>query len=561
MSEGFVFTFDKDEDGNDIATLRSVRVTNKDLCVALSDHKASQSTSIFDKCPVEFFADDLFRIFSGFLAPQETATSKAVARFVKDVTPYYNTHIETIKTSLKSSRVRFRDLWYAFEKGTEVVVTERDTPMGVLVCDTSYHVNSYGVDFIAQVSYVQTDGNKFGIVKRRVTISQYSGTMSLNKLPMVRLSATTPRKKRLAARGKIFVSLAHKASHMYYEGTTYRDSWPAPIQSYVDGRVMVDVCMFRKHNTKDGVFAHQNQSVGDFWAEDDDNDAKKKNPEIGALDEKYHWMTWPTLPAFCLTTKKWVEVLYERLKPIEFRTDAFTKLVLDESVKRTIRSNVEMQMEHKESLFGDIIAGKGSGVMFLLHGPPGVGKTSSAEAIADERRCPLYSITVGELGTQADELEKRLHRVLLTAARWNAIILLDEADVFLEARSVNDVKRNAMVSIFLRLLEYHSGIMFMTTNRVISFDEAILNRISIGIVYRNFDTNTRRQVWSNMLEAAKVTTVDFDALVSHELNGRQIRTIIRLSGAVAMKEARPLQLADIEATIKLTLDFVAHMKQ
>ena len=50
-------------------------------------------------------------------------------------------------------------------------------------------------------------------------------------------------------------------------------------------------------------------------------------------------------------------------------------------------------------------------------------------------------------------------------ARWEAVLLLDEADVFLEARSTHDLERNKLVSIFLRVLEYYEGILFLTTNR------------------------------------------------------------------------------------------------
>ena len=57
------------------------------------------------------------------------------------------------------------------------------------------------------------------------------------------------------------------------------------------------------------------------------------------------------------------------------------------------------------------------------------------------------------------------------------MLLLDEADVFLEKRDLRDVHRNAMVSIFLRLLEYHSGIMFLTTNRLETIDSAFDSRV------------------------------------------------------------------------------------
>jgi hypothetical protein len=118
----------------------------------------------------------------------------------------------------------------------------------------------------------------------------------------------------------------------------------------------------------------------------------------------------------------------------------------------------------------------------------------SAESVAEFVKRPLYAVSSGELGTHASQLEASLARILDVATVWKAVLLLDEADVFLEARSLHDVNRNALVSTFLRLLEvnsllgrsnvathenppqYYEGILFLTTNRVQSFDEAFQSR-------------------------------------------------------------------------------------
>jgi len=89
----------------------------------------------------------------------------------------------------------------------------------------------------------------------------------------------------------------------------------------------------------------------------------------------------------------------------------------------------------------------------LLSGPPGVGKTLTAESVAEEMRAPLYTISAGDLGTEPQGVEAALGNILEMNTKWNAVLLLDEADVFLEARSAHDLERNKMVSIFLRLLE------------------------------------------------------------------------------------------------------------
>lgn len=77
--------------------------------------------------------------------------------------------------------------------------------------------------------------------------------------------------------------------------------------------------------------------------------------------------------------------------------------------------------------------------------------------------------------------------------------MLDEADVFLERRSVHDIHRNALVSIFLRLLEYFKGLLFLTTNRVEHFDEAFHSRIHIAIRYSDLDQKAKLQIWKTFL--------------------------------------------------------------
>jgi hypothetical protein len=61
-------------------------------------------------------------------------------------------------------------------------------------------------------------------------------------------------------------------------------------------------------------------------------------------------------------------------------------------------------------------------------------------------------MSAGDLGLDPSGIEESLNLVLDMVSKWNAVLLLDEADVFLEARSSNDLERNKMVSIFLRVL-------------------------------------------------------------------------------------------------------------
>jgi SpoVK/Ycf46/Vps4 family AAA+-type ATPase len=153
----------------------------------------------------------------------------------------------------------------------------------------------------------------------------------------------------------------------------------------------------------------------------------------------------------------------DRLKEIIWNDAAIDALVLGEHQKNLIYSLVKRHAVD-ENGFDDIIKGKGRGIVGLLSGSPGSGKTLTAEAVAEVTHRPLYSLSAGELGTEPIEVEQKLSNALELSQLWKAVLLLDEAEVFLTQRTVSDIVRNALVSIFLRQVEYYQGIMILTTN-------------------------------------------------------------------------------------------------
>ncbi|KAI3226519.1 hypothetical protein DTO012A9_5567 [Penicillium roqueforti] len=116
------------------------------------------------------------------------------------------------------------------------------------------------------------------------------------------------------------------------------------------------------------------------------------------------------------------------------------------------------------------------------HSPPGVGKTFTVEATSEYFKLPLYSISAGELiinHGDSNALEQQLKTVFKIAKHFNAVLLLDEADAFIEQRTSYHDTHNRLMTIFLRKLEYYQGILFLTSNRGIQFDNAILSRIHL----------------------------------------------------------------------------------
>jgi hypothetical protein len=238
----------------------------------------------------------------------------------------------------------------------------------------------------------------------------------------------------------------------------------------------------------------------------------------------------PVVLGFSFTEKSWFEFAVSDISDIQWNDEAFEKLVLPKDHKELVKAQVRSHKFHAAETIDDVIQGKGKGLVFVLHGPPGVGKTLTAEGIAEFLRCPLYAVSAGDLGTDARTLEHELNKIMDIAHSWGAVLLLDEADVFLEKRQHQDIHRNALVSIFLRLLEYFQGILFLTTNRVETFDEAFQSRIHIALKYSELGLRAKTDIWKSFLAMVKnggglvddLSESQLVELAKHKLNGRQV---------------------------------------
>lgn len=177
--------------------------------------------------------------------------------------------------------------------------------------------------------------------------------------------------------------------------------------------------------------------------------SKSRQYDVIEVDSNTDGLTLLLCPqqvhGYCFRDKVWKRFNVTQLKPINFRKNAWNRLVLDEEYKDIVQAMVA-SYAGKTSGLGDLVAGKGAGLVALLHGPPGTGKTLTAECVAESFGKPLYQVTCGDIGTQAGQLERRLEEIFDYATTWGAILLLDEADVFLQERDYVHLERNALVS-------------------------------------------------------------------------------------------------------------------
>ena len=160
----------------------------------------------------------------------------------------------------------------------------------------------------------------------------------------------------------------------------------------------------------------------------------------------------PRVLGYALKQKTWVQLLVDHLrKPNKADESTFEKkLQLDQDAKDIISKAVRAHERGKETGedgrakgLQDFAPGKGKGLVIMLHGTqfgpgmylrrhangknigePGVGKTLTAESVAQLTGKPLLSVGVSDIGIKGDKVEVNLQKIFALAGIWEAVLLL-----------------------------------------------------------------------------------------------------------------------------------------
>ncbi|XXG94863.1 hypothetical protein Hte_001122 [Hypoxylon texense] len=468
---------------------------------------------------------------------------------------------------MQNQQIAFDNAWVIYRPG-DVMYTEVNGHPWLLVCKkTAYEEDHDNGPYIeVHCTYTDDNGVEVGQASHVSTMPQRAkfpagnpvGIKELSIFPRSLIDEGESLEHRLRVRGEKFLTLKDMST-VSYDGEAewlreppfgyydpsrrnFRGVWLPYTES---GRVTLD----RK------LFADE-QPLGK---------AKVKRMEPNPVHCP------PYTLGYSLARKNWCRFFVDHIRDVDWNPDAWDSLVLPGKEKHLLRALISSHSYPGAPR--DAMQQKGKGLVILLHGTPGSGKTLTAETAAEGTKKALVSTSMGELNKGANLLsgsasfEKELKKVLRYAMVWKAIVLLDEADVFLEARTdVGSSDRNALVAVFLRELEYFGGIVFLTTNRVNSFDIAMKSRIHLSLSYTPPETEVRRSIWQHCLERLPAQAKDIDVaktidfLVTAKLNGREIANSVNTARTLARFDGAPLKLNHIETVLEVRQAFDESLK-
>jgi hypothetical protein len=305
----------------------------------------------------------------------------------------------------------------------------------------------------------------------------------------------------------------------------------------IEGHKLVNDQNFDDNNsveqTTNVLFFSKYESSFDF-SEEDEEDMRLDENGYEEVTIPYH----PYIRVFDLKTHKSLWVVSGSIEKYKYDKNIHNKLILPDDH----RDLIDVLVNESDVILEDIVSGKSGGTTILCKGNAGLGKTLTAEVYSEIVEKPVYSVHSGQLGTSPDNIDKILETVLERAEKWKAILLLDEADVYIRKRD-NSMQHNAIVAAFLRRIERFDGIMFLTTNRSDDVDPAIISRCSAIIDYKNPDKESLFKIWKVLSEnySVKMSDTLIEELSNkyNELTGRDVKELLKLARRfIAQKDCK-----------------------
>lgn len=199
----------------------------------------------------------------------------------------------------------------------------------------------------------------------------------------------------------------------------------------------------------------------------------------------------------------------------------------------------------------------GRAVTVMLSGPPGTGKTMTAQVIACELGLPLYQVNLSSvMDKYIGETEKHLEDIFSFAEKTNVVLFFDEADALFGKRGEimegRDRYANMEVAYILQRIEQFDGIVILSTNFYNNIDKAFLRRMKYAIKYQMPDEAIRRSIWESCLPAEQFREeLDISYLAAQfEFTGGMIKNVVLSASVTAIHRGEWLSMEHLLKAIR-----------
>lgn len=460
--------------------------------------------------------------------------------------------VKQLDESLSNNQVSFDLLEYYYEEGKHYIYNsgllqnalDVERPIILVVLKSARFLDD-GQALLVELEHVEWDGVRFE--KRTMTLDLFAfqGTRTLSSLFLQ--PATDEALAKVTERGRLYLSYSKVCCAEYYDDTPMRSVFggnPKPRTR----RVMIDPVGF--HRALQGYNPRLRAPLPDNAEE-----------HIACLP---YW-----IGGYDLEVNQWRTFNIWDLKPVKYDQEAWGKLIMDEDTKDLIRALVD---NTGCSVGGLRPAQFNKGQTVLLKGPPGTGRMTTVHAVCSLLKRPLLTITITAHDFLYDFMNLMSDIALRVsfAATWNAVIVVKDADRFLESK---DRGHKDCINALLRRFELDDCISFWVSS---TCDEELLMQFSTVVDFPELDAAARRRLWlghfglndpaaimwnsdrtlinSSFVDQKELDHSlilrDIEKLSRHQLDGRTIDNIARSARALATSNGEHLSIHHVKVVMK-----------
>ncbi|KIX03687.1 uncharacterized protein Z518_07240 [Rhinocladiella mackenziei CBS 650.93] len=457
--------------------------------------------------------------------------------------------------------VRFEHLPSLFAPGallSSAADADDQQVVEVLSCDTDSTSSSLR-HCLVEYWHFRWTGEAFTKIGGRFQIEHYTGTKRIDGLPfrpLINSDASLADLKQAISKSElsleVFKKLKNTAKGDYplwhYDGKVFDDG----NKTQSSDRVIVDPKAFSEHHkdkstSEPTLGCHCPTCTAPFSIDDVSNTER-------------HCLLVPTrVEGYLLKSRKWVSV---PLRGLHGPSDQWELtiidhvVVLDDAIKESLKLDILTYLEKRNRYYNESsdIIGHLPGLVLHFHGPRGVGKTLTAEALAEYSQRPLLFLSLAELGLGSSTFNRNLSETMNLSARWGAILVIAEADDLLQARSLHeDMARNALVATLLDRLNHFHGALILLTSHVSALDRALKAYVK-QVAFRPLSADASARIFRFFLERAETENTEVereilewfqDVTTDWEASGREIRGLFVTAVDRASAKRRTLTLDDV----------------
>ncbi|KAI5464278.1 hypothetical protein BGZ63DRAFT_401242 [Mariannaea sp. PMI_226] len=532
-------------------------------------------------------------VFEQIVADEPFGPTEKNLRLLRTILkPAVDDAVNACQTLTASGRIAYGFLREAFVPG-EIVLAKTDD--GCLIAGrlgSMYRVEFGAISYWRlDVFHFDWDGIKGVIKPKSYEVKPYSGTRALVDLDIMPLHHHHEKdqiRMELIARGRKFESLRHGVHFMYYAGKGKDPNRPGQDCDVEEFSVMLDepmVVATKYFHDYEWSYPRASQPASKLNAQDIVAMCKPKVDDLGfphcrtlyggthsishshkdysppdAEPDPSRWtddhclMAFPYIRAFSESRKTWYKVNVNQMSDIAWKIGDMEKVILNEHSKYLMRCATHKLRLSRD---GGEAANCGMGLFtVLLYGAPGTGKmttvkadfevvlnksTNHENAACEEQGLLPYKFDAAALASIPSDFKQELEYALRRCTHFKIPLVVRNAHHILGNAEDGSEQNMASSSqyyyniliVFFEETEGFNGLVLLITNQNETFPPAIESRIDARLHYSQFSKEVRAQIWSNELDKDRIAKRDVAELASHQLDGRQIKGVIKTARLLA----------------------------